>query len=53
MDLAALIYAVGHDEYRALHGRVSDMVGDKGIIADVRSLLDPSTLRPDIAYWSL
>jgi UDP-N-acetyl-D-glucosamine/UDP-N-acetyl-D-galactosamine dehydrogenase len=52
-DLAALIYAVGHDEYRALHGRVSDMIGDKGIVVDVRSLLDPSTLRPDIAYWSL
>ena len=52
-DLAALIYAVGHDEYRTLHGRVSDMIGDKGIIADVRSLLDPSTLRPDIVYWSL
>jgi UDP-N-acetyl-D-galactosamine dehydrogenase len=52
-DLAALIYAVGHDEYRALHGRISDMVGDERIIADVRSLLDPSTLRPDITYWSL
>ena len=52
-DLAALIYAVGHDEYRSLHGRVSDMIGKGGIIADVRSLLDPSTLRPDIAYWSL
>jgi UDP-N-acetyl-D-galactosamine dehydrogenase len=52
-QLAALIYAVGHDEYRALHGRVSDMVGEGGIIADVRSLLDPSTLRSDISYWSL
>ena len=52
-DLAALIYAVGHDEYRALHGHISDMVGNSGIVADVRSLLDPSTLRPDITYWSL
>lgn len=51
--LDALIYAVGHDEYRALHEKISDMLGEKGIIADVRSLLDPSTLRPDIAYWSL
>lgn len=52
-DLAALIYAVGHDEYRSLHGRVSEMVEEGGVVADVRSLLDPSTLRPDIAYWSL
>ncbi|HEX3424351.1 MAG TPA: nucleotide sugar dehydrogenase [Sphingomicrobium sp.] len=51
--LAALIYAVGHDEYRALHGQISDMVGDHGIVVDVRSLLDPSTLRSDITYWSL
>jgi UDP-N-acetyl-D-glucosamine/UDP-N-acetyl-D-galactosamine dehydrogenase len=52
-DLAALIYAVGHDEYRSLHGRISDLVGEGGIIVDVRSLLDPSTLRDDISYWSL
>ena len=52
-NLAALIYAVGHDEYRSLHAHLGDMVGKGGIVADVRSLLDPSTLRPDIAYWSL
>lgn len=52
-DLSALIYAVGHDEYRSLHGRISELVGEGGIIVDVRSLLDPSTLRADIAYWSL
>ncbi len=52
-DLAALIYAVGHDEYRSLQDRVSDMVGEKGIVIDVRSLLDPSSLRPDVTYWSL
>jgi UDP-N-acetyl-D-glucosamine/UDP-N-acetyl-D-galactosamine dehydrogenase len=51
--LAALIYAVGHDEYRPLHERMSDMVAQGGIVADVRSLLDPGTLRPDIHYWSL
>jgi len=52
-DLRALIYAVGHDDYRALHDRVSDMVAEGGIIADVRSLLDPESLRSDIRYWSL
>ena len=52
-DLRALIYAVGHDEYLPLNGRISDMVAEGGIIADVRSLLDPASLRPDIRYWSL
>ena len=52
-DLRALIYAVGHEDYRPLEGRISDMVADGGIVADVRSLLDPASLRPDIRYWSL
>lgn len=52
-DLAALIFAVGHDEYRPLDGRISDMVAEGGVIVDVRSLLDPASLRPDISYWSL
>jgi UDP-N-acetyl-D-galactosamine dehydrogenase len=52
-DLAAIVYAVGHDEYRPLHDRMSDMVAQGGIVADVRSLLDPATLRPDVRYWSL
>jgi hypothetical protein len=29
------------------------MVANGGAIADVRSLIDPGTLRGDIAYWSL
>jgi UDP-N-acetyl-D-galactosamine dehydrogenase len=52
-DLRALIYAVGHDEYRPLHDRISDMVSKDGIVADVRSLLDPARLRGDIRYFSL
>jgi UDP-N-acetyl-D-galactosamine dehydrogenase len=52
-ELDALIYAVGHDEYRPLHASISDMVGEGGIVADVRSLLDPASLRSDIRYWSL
>ena len=52
-ELRALIYAVGHDDYRALHDRIGDMVAKDGIVADVRSLLDPASLRPDIRYWSL
>jgi UDP-N-acetyl-D-galactosamine dehydrogenase len=52
-DLSAIIYAVGHEEYRPMHERMSGMVAEGGIVADVRSLLDPATLRPDIRYWSL
>jgi UDP-N-acetyl-D-galactosamine dehydrogenase len=52
-ELDALIYAVGHEDYRPLHGRISDLVAEGGIVADVRSLIDPATLRPDIRYWSL
>ena len=52
-DLDALIYAVGHDEYRPLQDRIGDMVAKGGILADVRSVLDPATLREDIVYWSL
>jgi UDP-N-acetyl-D-galactosamine dehydrogenase len=52
-DMDAIIFAVGHDDYRPLHARISDMVGEGGVIADVGSRLDASTLRPDIRYWSL
>ena len=52
-DLDALIYAVGHDEYRPLHGQISDMVGDGGLVIDVPSRLDAAALRSDVRYWSL
>jgi UDP-N-acetyl-D-galactosamine dehydrogenase len=52
-DMDAIIFAVGHDEYRRLYGRISDMVGKNGVIADVGSRLDAASLRPDIRYWSL
>jgi UDP-N-acetyl-D-galactosamine dehydrogenase len=52
-ELAALIYAVGHDEYAPHHDNISDMVAKDGIVIDVRSLLNPAKLRSDIRYWSL
>jgi UDP-N-acetyl-D-galactosamine dehydrogenase len=52
-DMDAIIFAVGHEEYRPLHGEISDMLGQDGVIADVGSRLDARTLRPDIRYWSL
>jgi UDP-N-acetyl-D-galactosamine dehydrogenase len=52
-ELSALIYAVGHEDYLPVHERISDLVAENGIVADVRSLLDPATLRSDVSYWSL
>ena len=51
--LDALIYAVGHEEYRPLQAAISDRIVDDGVIADVGSRLDASGLRPDVRYWSL
>ena len=36
-ELDALIFAVGHEEYRPMHGRISDMLAQDGVIADVGS----------------
>jgi UDP-N-acetyl-D-galactosamine dehydrogenase len=52
-DLRALIYAVGHDDFRPLERTLSDMVAEGGVVADVRSTVDPASLRSDIRYWSL
>lgn len=52
-DLGAVIYAVSHDDYVPMHGQISDMLVESGILADVRSKLDAANLRPDVKYWSL
>jgi UDP-N-acetyl-D-galactosamine dehydrogenase len=52
--LSALILAVAHDDYLAMGpDRLSAMIGEGGLLVDVRSKIDPAALRPDIAYWSL
>ena len=52
-QLDALIYAVAHDDYAPHIEHVGDIIDHGGIAADVRSKIDPATLRPDIIYWSL
>jgi UDP-N-acetyl-D-galactosamine dehydrogenase len=52
-DMDAIIFAVGHEEYRPLQAEISDMLSEDGVIADVGSRLDWKSLRPDIRYWSL
>lgn len=53
-NLDGLIYAVGHDFYRSLS--VESMVNRvrrRGVLVDVKSLIDRHALREDITYWSL
>jgi UDP-N-acetyl-D-galactosamine dehydrogenase len=53
-EMAALVVAVAHDEFQALDGaRLSEMLADDGVLVDVRSRIDPSSLRSGITYWSL
>jgi UDP-N-acetyl-D-galactosamine dehydrogenase len=53
-EMAALVVAVAHDECEALDGaRLSEMLAGDGVLVDVRSKIDPSSLRSGITYWSL
>ena len=53
-DLDGLIFAVPHEAYNALDATaLSTMVRRNGVFADVKSAIDSSALREDIAYWSL
>jgi UDP-N-acetyl-D-galactosamine dehydrogenase len=53
-DLSALIVAVAHDQFGSLDGaRLSEMLVNDGILVDVRSRIDPASLRTDLCYWSL
>ena len=53
-DLDALIYAVPH---RAYTGRIDDLIVDSlrdgGIVADIKSALDPGAIPTGYTYWSL
>jgi UDP-N-acetyl-D-galactosamine dehydrogenase len=52
--LSALIVAVAHDQFASLDAaRLSNMLVDDGVLVDVRSRIDPASLRPDLCYWSL
>jgi UDP-N-acetyl-D-galactosamine dehydrogenase len=53
-DMSALIVAVAHDSYAALAGpKLGDMLAIGGVVVDIRSRIDPASLRPDLSYWSL
>lgn len=53
-NLAVLIYAVPHDDYRSLDEQaLSDLIEPNGILVDIRATLQPQALRADLNYWSL
>jgi UDP-N-acetyl-D-galactosamine dehydrogenase len=52
-DLAALIYAVPHDDYRSIEPSLSERIAPDGILVDIRAKLGGARLREDIHYWSL
>jgi UDP-N-acetyl-D-galactosamine dehydrogenase len=53
-DLDGLVFAVSHKEYLAMGTtKLCDSVKDGGVIADVKSALDPAKITRGIKYWSL
>lgn len=53
-DLSALVVAVAHDDFAGIDDeRLNRMIASNGVLIDVRSKIDPESLRPDICYWSL
>ena len=52
--LSALVLAVPHAQYASLTGeQISGMIANDGMFIDVKSRVNPASLRPDIGYWSL
>ena len=53
-ELDAVVLAVPHRDYlEGLEAGVSAMVNRHGIVIDIKSMLDPARLPPDLVYWSL
>jgi UDP-N-acetyl-D-galactosamine dehydrogenase len=53
-DLSALVFAVPHSGYADLAASaLSDMIAPNGVLVDVKSSVDPGSIREDIGYWSL
>jgi UDP-N-acetyl-D-galactosamine dehydrogenase len=52
-DLNALVLAVPHREYLNDRARLLSMIADDGILADVKSALDPKCVSSGQTYWSL
>ena len=53
VDLDAMILAVGHEQFESLRNNLSSMLDDNGVIIDVKSLIEPSSVPKGREYWSL
>ncbi len=52
--LDAVVFAVSHDEYKGLGGeKLHTLVHDRGVVIDVKSMLDPKAVPSGLAYWCL
>ena len=52
--LSALILAVPHAKFDSITGEnISGMIEHGGVFIDVKSCVNPASLRSDITYWSL
>ena len=52
-DLDGVVLAVPHAEYVERLDGIMRAVRPRGVLADVKSVVDPSAIRSDIHYWSL
>ena len=52
-DLDGVIVAVPHREYLEKLGSILAGVREGGVVVDVKSLVNPANVRPDLLYWSL
>ncbi len=52
-QLDAVVFAVSHDEYRPLAGKLLELVHDRGVVIDVKSMLDPAHIPSNLQYWCL
>ncbi|GAB4208390.1 MAG: nucleotide sugar dehydrogenase [Sandaracinaceae bacterium] len=52
--LDAVVFAVSHDEYKSLGGeKLLGLVHDRGVVIDVKSMLDPKQVPTGLQYWCL
>jgi len=51
--LDGLVLAVNHASYLAEGAGLAARLMDDGVLIDVKSALDPATIRPGVVYWSL
>ena len=52
--LDAVVLAVGHRSYLEMpHEQLLGCIHPNGVLMDVKSVLDPATMPPNVTYWSL